>query len=316
MIPKIIHNIWIQGYEQLPEEVKKNHLLVKKANPEWEFMIWDNTTILKLLQKYPTLLSMYKNLHKYIVFTEEEQKNKFIKTKGIIAKYVILKEYGGVYYDVNLKCNFNFDKLFTPLSISNAHGNSHFEPINTPHVGDLNLQKFKEKEKEKGKEGEKEKEDIVYLVKNNNIYSMYLYYLYPFFNDTEINPQFMAFSKNHPIWENIFLKLKTLRSENQMEHILDDIFVYDTTYQVIYLEKNGDCFEKKDVVFSLQIPFLKNLHYYYKQIYLLILVCLSVYMIHHITVFNSYQFSFPTAVPIPGIVQEKPFDKKKSKPKK
>ena len=277
MIPKIIHNIWVEGYEQLPEEVKKNHLLVKKANPEWEFMIWDNTAILKLLQKYPTFLSMYKNLHKYIVFIDKEQKKEFIKTKAIMAKYIILKEYGGLYYDVNLTCNFNFDKLF----------------------------------EEKGKKGEKK--DIVYLVKNNNIYSMYLYYLYPFFNDTEINTQFMAFSKNHPIWETVFLNLKTLRSEKQMKHLLDDIFVYDSTYQVIYLEKNGDCFEKKDWVFSLQIPFL---HYYYKQIYLLILICLSVFMIHHITVFNSYQFSFPSAVPIPGLVQERPFEKKKSKPKK
>jgi len=273
MIPKIIHNIWVEGYEQLPEEVKKNHLFVKKANQEWEFMIWDHTTILKLLQKYPTFLSMYKNLHKYIVFTEPDQKKEFIKTKTIIAKYIILKEYGGLYYDVNLTCNFNFDKLF----------------------------------EKKEKEGEKK--DIVYLVKNNNIYSTYLYYLYPFFNDTEINPQFMAFSKNHPIWETVFLNLKTLRSEKQMEHLLDDIFVYERTYPVIYLEKNGDCFEETKGSFSLQIPF-------YKQIYLLILVCLSVYMIHHITVFNSYQFSFPSAVVIPGLIQEKPFDKKKSKPKK
>ena len=122
MIPKIIHNIWIQGYNELPEEIKKNHLLVKKSNPEWEFMIWDNTSILKLLKKYPELLSIYKNLHKFIVFTDynsaKKQKKEFIKTQSSIAKYVILKEYGGVYYDVNLKCLFQFIVLMMWLSLN------------------------------------------------------------------------------------------------------------------------------------------------------------------------------------------------------
>jgi len=30
MIPKIIHNIWIKGYENMPEEIKKKQLFVKK----------------------------------------------------------------------------------------------------------------------------------------------------------------------------------------------------------------------------------------------------------------------------------------------
>lgn len=281
MIPKIIHNIWIQGYDQLPEEIKQNNLLVKKANPEWEFMIWDHTAILKLLKKYPTFLFMYKNLNKYIVFTEPDSskktKKEFIKTKAILAKYVILKEYGGVYYDVNLTCKFNFDQLFS---------NDHEDNVNS-----------------------------IYLVKNNNIYSNYLYYLYPFFNENEIDSQFMAFSKNHPIWGTIFSKLKTLRSEKQFDNIIDDVFFYNNTYQVIYFEKKGECFEKKNgAFFSLYIPFL---HYYYKQIYLFIIICLSVFIIHHITIFNSDVFSFPSAVQIPGVNQSiKPLEKKKSKVKK
>jgi len=288
MIPKILHNIWIQGYDQLPEEVKKNHLLVKKANPEWEFMIWDHTAISKLLKKYPIFLSMYKNLNKYIVFTDsnssKKMKKEFIKTKGILAKYVILKEYGGVYYDVNLKCKFHFDQLFS--------------------------------NKVEDKDEENSNSNTIYLVKNNNIYSDYLYYLYPFFKENEIDTQFMAFSKNHPIWDTVFSKLKTLRSEKQIDHLLDDIFVYDNTYPVIYFEKKGECFEKKDGwFFSLHIPFL---HYYYKQIYLFIIICFSVYMIHRITVFNSHIFSFPSAVPIPsGVTSQavKPFEKEKEKKK-
>ena len=59
MIPKIIHNIWIQGYEDLPEKNKLNHINIKKLNPDWDFIIWDNKMILQLLKKYPSLLNLY-----------------------------------------------------------------------------------------------------------------------------------------------------------------------------------------------------------------------------------------------------------------
>ena len=290
MIPKIIHNIWIQGYNELPEEIKKNHLLVKKSNPEWEFMIWDKISILKLLKKYPQLLSMYKNLHNFIVFTDynsaKKQKIEFIKTQSSIAKYVILKEYGGVYYDVNLKCLFQFNELFD----------------------------------------KEEKENMIYLVKNSSLYSDYFYYIYPFFLEQEINSHFMAFSKDHPVWETVFSKLKTLRTEKQIDSILDSFFICNHTYPIIYLQQIGDCFEKKSVFFSLSNPivdsFLQSFHCYYRQIYLLIILFLLVYVIHHITVFNNYIFSFPSAVQIPsrntstGISESKTKTKSKSKSKK
>ena len=54
MLPKIIHNIWIQGYEKLPNENKVTHANIKNMNPEWEFMIWDDDMIKKMLKKYPS----------------------------------------------------------------------------------------------------------------------------------------------------------------------------------------------------------------------------------------------------------------------
>jgi len=41
MIPKIIHNIWIQGYNNLPKDIIENHNNIKKLNPNWQFIIWD-----------------------------------------------------------------------------------------------------------------------------------------------------------------------------------------------------------------------------------------------------------------------------------
>ena len=117
MIPKIIHNIWIQGYDKLSEEIKKNHLLVKKSNHDWEFMIWDNVAILKLLKKYPVLLNIYKNTQKYMDLSNQttvsQMKKDKMNIKANLAKYVILKEYGGVYYDIDIKCSFDFNQLFS-----------------------------------------------------------------------------------------------------------------------------------------------------------------------------------------------------------
>ncbi len=40
MIPKIIHQIWIQGYDQLPNKLKNNHQLIKKYNPDYQIIFW------------------------------------------------------------------------------------------------------------------------------------------------------------------------------------------------------------------------------------------------------------------------------------
>jgi hypothetical protein len=113
----------------------------------------------------------------------------------------------------------------------------------------------------------------------------------------------MAFSKDHPIWETIFPKLKTLRTEKQINSILDSFFICNHSYEITYLKQIGDCFEKK-YESSLSIPimhsFLQSFHCYYKQIYLLIILFILVYVIHYITVFNNFIFSFPSALPIPG----------------
>ena len=105
MTPKIIHNIWLQGYENLPNEIKINYLNIKKQNPEWEFMIWDDDMIKKLLKKNTSLYELYTN-NTYSTFEKES-----IQTH--IARYVIMKEYGGMYFDMDIKCTSSFDNLFS-----------------------------------------------------------------------------------------------------------------------------------------------------------------------------------------------------------
>lgn len=62
MIPKIIHNIWLQGYEKLPEKTKSTYNHIKKLNPGWEFIFWNETMILELLKKYPKVYNVYEKI--------------------------------------------------------------------------------------------------------------------------------------------------------------------------------------------------------------------------------------------------------------
>jgi len=99
MIPKIIHNIWLKGYDNIHNEHKISHLNIKKNNPQWEFIIWDKNMIEKLLQPYHEILKLYNKSD--------------TKDKIEIAKYVILKEYGGIYFDMDYRCISSLDNLFS-----------------------------------------------------------------------------------------------------------------------------------------------------------------------------------------------------------
>jgi len=104
MIPKIIHNIWLQGYENLSTTIKIQHNDIKQQNPGWEFIVWDNNMIEKLLKKYPKVYKMYKNVAIY--------GSNINNTKSDIARYIIIKEYGGLYCDIEYNCNNSFNTLF------------------------------------------------------------------------------------------------------------------------------------------------------------------------------------------------------------
>jgi hypothetical protein len=98
MIPKIIHNIWLDGYDNIPDMDKINYLDIKKQNPEWEFIIWDESMIQKLLKKYKSIDKLYKVSSP--------------SNKSDIARCIIMKEYGGLYFDIGYKCVSSFDDFF------------------------------------------------------------------------------------------------------------------------------------------------------------------------------------------------------------
>ncbi|AUV58470.1 glycosyltransferase [Bandra megavirus] len=114
MTSKIIHQIWIQGYSSIPDNLKKYHLECQKVNNNFEQKFWDENKIVKLIhdkfdQEYLDLYNSYT----------------FPAQKADFARYIILYTYGGIYLDMDMVCKKNLEPFlqynffFTPYIFYN-----------------------------------------------------------------------------------------------------------------------------------------------------------------------------------------------------
>lgn len=270
-IPKIIHNIWIQGYDNLPNENKLNIQKIKKLNPEWEFMIWDENMILRLLKKYPKVLNVYKNVKNYSGFINTEA------SKSDIARYIIMKEYGGLYYDLDFQCVTTFDKLFdnSDKPIEDELSNND-DKTNTNHK--------------------------IYMASSK---IDFLDYVNPFFKP-KYCACFMAFEKEHPIWDKVINRILKATDKYSIGNALD-YELQQSNFKVFVLERvNGhyQCINKDSVCYTPAIsswnpirPIFKNINCYYKQILLLLLVVLIIIVVDRITQYNMAIYSMVSFIP-------------------
>ena len=81
MIPKNIHQIWIQGENKIPNNLKKRQSSWSIKNPDLKYRLWDHKSILKLFNKYPC---RYTRL--YLFFIDI----KLWAVASDIARYLIL----------------------------------------------------------------------------------------------------------------------------------------------------------------------------------------------------------------------------------
>lgn len=100
MIPKIIHKIWFQGYENIPKNLLQYHKECVKIHKNYKFIVWDKQSIEKLVNKQPDWIR--KTYYSY----------ESIIQKIDFAKYIILYTYGGVYMDIDIKCIKTIDLIF------------------------------------------------------------------------------------------------------------------------------------------------------------------------------------------------------------
>lgn len=96
--PKIIHQIWLQGKNNIPSKHEKNIQSIQTFNPDYEHIIWDEISILQII-------------HTNEVWTKTYYGLKYLHQKVDYARYVILWLMGGLYVDIDVKAIKSFDDL-------------------------------------------------------------------------------------------------------------------------------------------------------------------------------------------------------------
>jgi len=99
MIPKVTHQIWFQGWNNLPEKYQGNTEKLRFLNQNWEHMTWDEEGLRSECEKFsPEALTKFDSFEKMI------QKIDF-------GRYVVLHNYGGVSVDCDAECLRPLDKV-------------------------------------------------------------------------------------------------------------------------------------------------------------------------------------------------------------
>ena len=51
-IPKVIHQIYLQGEANIPDNIKKSVSELRQRNPDWEYRLYDESKILDYIKRY------------------------------------------------------------------------------------------------------------------------------------------------------------------------------------------------------------------------------------------------------------------------
>lgn len=104
---KHIHQIWLQGKDEIPEKFNSNIEQIKNLHPDWKYTLWDDLEIIRLLRSTDNNNSFDKSLIKiYYQLQHLHQKVDF-------ARYVILYKYGGIYVDMDAKNIKSLDNIIS-----------------------------------------------------------------------------------------------------------------------------------------------------------------------------------------------------------
>ncbi|HIF08190.1 MAG TPA: hypothetical protein EYQ64_15005 [Gemmatimonadetes bacterium] len=114
MIPRIIHQTWKD--QDVPERFLEAQRSWREVHPEWEYRFWTDEDLETLVrERAPELMSLYERYPEAIQRVDA-------------ARYVILREFGGAYIDLDVQCLRPLDPLLeaevvlartTPFGVSN-----------------------------------------------------------------------------------------------------------------------------------------------------------------------------------------------------
>jgi mannosyltransferase OCH1-like enzyme len=98
VISKLTHQVWFQGWENLPEKYHEDVYKLEILNQNWEHKKWDEESLRAECEKFSQLA-----LAKFDGFTNMIQKVDF-------GRYVVLYNHGGVSVDCDAECIRSLDK--------------------------------------------------------------------------------------------------------------------------------------------------------------------------------------------------------------
>jgi len=116
MIPKIIHQIWLQGEASIPAELRILYDNCKKINSDFEHIFWDEHRIRELLNNSfgPEYVALYDF---YEIFAQ----------KADFARYAILYVHGGIYLDMDTMCKKNLSSFLKHDFFTTISGDGFYE---------------------------------------------------------------------------------------------------------------------------------------------------------------------------------------------
>ncbi len=98
MIPKIIHQTWKDN--NIPDKWKISENMWKQHHPDWKYILWTDKMIRDYIEiGYPEFLNLFDS-YKYNIQRVD------------MIRYFILKDFGGIYSDLDLYPTENLDKWF------------------------------------------------------------------------------------------------------------------------------------------------------------------------------------------------------------
>jgi mannosyltransferase OCH1-like enzyme len=98
-IPKTTHQIWFQGWKNLPEKYTKNVQSLRNLNENWEHLTWDEDSLRIECEKFsPEAAAKFDNFG-------------HMMRKIVFGRYVVLYHYGGISIDCDAECLRPLDKI-------------------------------------------------------------------------------------------------------------------------------------------------------------------------------------------------------------
>ena len=99
-IPRAIHQIWLQGQQNIPAEFLSGVEAWRRHHADWQYTLWDESSIRRMLREsYAWFLPVYSGY-------------RYLHQRADAARYFILYRFGGVYADIDTEPVRALDSLF------------------------------------------------------------------------------------------------------------------------------------------------------------------------------------------------------------